>query len=278
VEAFKTLRTNVHFIQVDQPPRIVLVGSGSPSEGKSTVAVNYAVAVAQAGKRVVLVDCDLRRPTIHRFFGLEPSPGLTDCLADATLGIDGARATAIPNLRVVSSGPIPPNPSEVLGSQRMTAFLQLLTEHADLVLLDSSAALVVTDATVLAPHVDGVLLVVDEERSKLRATLRAVRGFTMVGGKVLGVVVNKCNPRTGGYGYHDHVRYYKSDQGGDAGDATDQYGGQRSRNVPAPALSEAAQPGVLTVSAPAGNGHEPVKPGVVARVLAGLGWMIEGPW
>jgi non-specific protein-tyrosine kinase len=233
-EAFKTLRTNVQFIDVDQPPRTILVGSGNPSEGKSTVAANYAVAVAQAGKQVILVDSDLRHPTIHRFFGLEPSPGLTDYLIVPSLGLRVVQDTTIANLRVVCSGPIPPNPSELLGSHRMTELLQLVKEHSNLVILDSPPALMVTDPSVLAPHVDSVVLVVDGEKSKMRATQRTVQRFTMVGGKVLGVVLNRFDPRTGGYSRYNQSGNYKSGQGGD---------GDRG-----------------------GAG----KPGAVARVMAGL--------
>jgi len=134
---------------------------------------------------------------------------------------------------------------------------------------------VVSDATVLAPHVDGVLLVVDAERSKLRATHRAVQRFTMVGGKVLGVVVNKCSPRTGGYSYRDHSDYYKGDR---AVGAAGKRGDQSRKTGEAPVVPEAAQAGALTESSAAGNNHGPARPGVVARVLAGLRWMIEGPW
>ena len=218
-EAFKTLRTNVQFVNVDRPPRTVLVASGRPSEGKSTVAANYAVAVAQSGKSVILVDCDLRRPSQHRIFGIEPGAGLTDYLRDARLGLSVARPTRIENLRLVSSGPIPPNPSELLGSQRMTDFIAMAIEHADMVVIDSPPALVVTDASVLAPHVDGIVLVLDEEKTRMRAALLTCQMFKMVGAKMLGVVVNKFDTRHAGYGgyyYYQYGGYYGTNQDSDS--------------------------------------------------------------
>jgi non-specific protein-tyrosine kinase len=214
-EAFKTLRTNIQFANVDRPPRLVLVASGRPSEGKSTVAANYAVAVAQSGKSVILVDCDLRRPSQQRIFGMEPGAGLTEYLRDTRLGISVARPTDIENLRLVGSGPIPPNPSELLGSQRMLEFIALASEHADLVVFDTPPALVVTDATVLAPHMDGIVLVLDEEKTKMRAAALTCQMFKMVGGKMLGIVVNKFDTRHAGYGgyyYYQYGGYYGADK------------------------------------------------------------------
>jgi capsular exopolysaccharide synthesis family protein len=211
-ESFKTLRTNVQFMNVDQPPRSILIASGSPSEGKTTIAANYAVAVAQAGRRVILVDCDMRRPSQDRMFGLGAGPGLTDYLSDDKLGLAVARITEVGNLRVVTCGPIPPNPSELLGSHRMASFLELAKSDADLVVLDSSPALVVTDASVLARQVDGVLLVVDQQSSRMRPTLRTLQLFTLVGGKVLGVVVNKFDTHHGGYGGYGYGEHYHGDK------------------------------------------------------------------
>lgn len=286
VEAFKTLRTNVQFMNVDQPPRTILVGSGGPMEGKTTVAANFAVAVAQAGKRVIVVDCDLRRPTLHHYFGLEPSPGLTEYLSEPSLGLGVARVNAIPNLLVVSSGATPPNPSELLGSHRMTRFLRLLTEQADLVILDSAPALVVADASVLASQVDGVLLVVDEERSKLRSTVRTVERFTMVGGRVLGLVVNKFDPRSVGYGRYGH--YYTSDQGGNSSHHTGEHLGYSaghghrelartpvSRTTPRGSTepdigNENMTSGPVAAYADARSDRRPSRPGIVLRMLTWL--------
>jgi Mrp family chromosome partitioning ATPase len=201
---------------------------------------------------------------------------LTDYLREPSLGLSVVQDTAVANLRVVCSGPIPPNPSELLGSHRMTEFLQLARANAaiDLVILDSSPALVVTDPSVLAPHVDGVLLVVDEEKSKLRATQRTVQRFTLVGSKVLGVVINKFDPRAGGsgsYGYYDQSGYYKSEQGreGNSGDPGKQ-GDQSTKNGHQSVLLKAAQPGALSASTTVGDGHGPARQGAVARVIAGL--------
>ncbi len=252
-EAFKTLRTNIQFMNVDQPPRTILICSGGPGEGKSTIAMNLAATVAQAGKRVILVDCDLRRPTVHKYLGLDPRPGLTEYLSDPAIGLQVARDSSIPNFFVVTSGSIPPNPSELLGSLRMGEFLLFLKEHADLVILDSSPVLAVTDPSVLAPHVDGILFVVDEEKSKMRATLRALQRFEMVGGNVLGVVFNKFNARSGNYGYYSSD-YYRSDQSDTNNRSRDgKRNGRRERSERTGAAAESVDPGSPAGSSPGRN-------------------------
>jgi Mrp family chromosome partitioning ATPase len=142
------------------------------------------------------------------------------------------------------------------------------------VILDSSPALVVTDPSVLASHVDGVLLVVDEEKSKMRATQRTVQRFTLVGAKVLGVVVNKFDPRTGGsgrYGYYDQSGYYKSELSGEGNSGNPgKQGDQSTKNGQQSVLLKAARPGVLSTSTTVGDGHGPARQGAVARVIAGL--------
>ncbi len=270
-ESFKTLRTNVQFVNVDRPPRTILIASGSPSEGKTTIAANYAVAVAQAGRRVILVDCDLRRPRQDRVFGLEPTPGLTDHLADSDLGLDVARDTSVANLRVVTSGPVPPNPSELLGSHRMAEFLDLARGDADLVVLDSPPALVVTDASVLAPQVDGVLLVVDEQTSKMRPTLRTIQLFNLVGAKVLGVVFNKFDARHGGYGYgyYHYSGYYRRGKGSDG---VREAGQDVQGDTPAGVATGDSVPHVgYEVAAPfARSSGELEQPGEAAKVSDGI--------
>ena len=158
-EAYRTLRTNIQFSSVDRPIRSLLVTSSSPGEGKSTTTANLAVVLAQTGQRVIVVDTDLRRPVLHKVFGVPNNVGLTNALlAGENVSLDGyLQPTEIETLSVLTSGPIPPNPSEMLGSHRMEHLVSVLSQAADIVLFDSPPVLAVTDAVVMARHVDGVL-------------------------------------------------------------------------------------------------------------------------
>ncbi len=162
-EAYRTLRTNIQFSSVDRPIRSLLVTSSSPGEGKSTTTANLAVVLAQTGQRVIVVDTDLRRPVLHKVFGVPNNVGLTNALlAGENVSLDGyLQPTETETLSVLTSGPIPPNPSEMLGSHRMAHLVSVLSQAADIVLFDSPPVLAVTDAVVMARHVDGVVLVVD---------------------------------------------------------------------------------------------------------------------
>jgi non-specific protein-tyrosine kinase len=210
-EAYRILRTNIQFAGVDQPVRTLLVTSAGPGEGKSTTAANLASVIAQTGQRVILVDTDLRRPTLHRIFNLPNHVGLTTALLSE--GTVSLQPTAIENLHVLTSGPIPPNPSELLGSQRMRTLVEGLCANADIVICDSPPVLAVTDAAVLGRQVDGVLLVVDAEQTREQALAGAVAELQKTGAKVLGVAINRLDSRTGGqYAYY----HYYSGETGDA--------------------------------------------------------------
>ena len=171
-EAYRSLRTNLEFSSLDHPIHTLLVTSAAPDEGKSTTLANLGVISAQAGKRVILLDCDLRRPRLHEFFGLGNNAGVTTAMLDpaATLPL---QATSVPNLRVMTSGPLPPNPADLLASERMNSLLTQAMADADLVLLDAPPVITVTDAALLAAKVDGVLLVVSAGTTTPRA--RAAR-------------------------------------------------------------------------------------------------------
>jgi tyrosine-protein kinase len=192
-EAFRTMRTNVEFADIDSGVHSLLVTSPSAGDGKSTVATNLALAFAQAGRRTILVDADLRRPAIHDFFDLSNTYGLTSLIRSMEVLDLGQVLRAIdePNLRVLTSGPLPPNPAELLGSNRMHNIVERLEAEADLVIFDSPPAASVTDAAVLASLTDGTILVVAAERTRRGAARTAQDALARVGGRVLGVVLNR---------------------------------------------------------------------------------------
>ena len=199
-EAYRGLRTNLTFSSLDRPLRTLLVTSAGPEEGKSTVLANLAVTEAQAGRQVVIVDADLRRPRQHELFALGNAAGLTTLLADEkslqnlSLQAEVLQATEAPGLRVLTSGPLPPNPTELLASQRMAALLAALCAAADLVFLDAPPVVVVTDAAILAAQVDGVLLVVNANGTRREHAQRAQQLLAKVNARIVGSVLNNAAP------------------------------------------------------------------------------------
>jgi succinoglycan biosynthesis transport protein ExoP len=209
-EAFRMLRANIEFAQVDRECRTMMVTSPNPGEGKSTVAVNLATVMAQAGRRVLLVDADLRRPTVHHTLGLDNRRGLTTLLAQGGDPIDVVQATDLPGfIMVMTSGPIPPNPAELLGSARMTQVLAKMADMVDLVILDTPPVLAVADPAVLAGRVDGVTLVVDAGRTSVEALRRTRDTLARASANVLGVVLNRLDTNSGGY----YQQYYAEQRG-----------------------------------------------------------------
>ncbi len=217
-EAYRTLRTNLQFSSPDRPLRSLVVTSALATEGKTTTSANLAVVMAQAGKRVVLLDADLRRPSLHKTFGLPNRAGLTDAL----VGEPGEmrsylQDTDVENLRIMTSGPLPPNPQELLGSQRMKELIQAVQQEADIVIVDTPPSLLMADANVLAAHADGVLLVVNTGQTRRDAVQRATHGLRQVGAHVVGGVLNRVDSRGGrGYYYYYYASsYYGKDEQGD---------------------------------------------------------------
>lgn len=202
-EAYRAIRTNLQFAAAgDKKVKTIVFTSALPSEGKSTTDTNLAIVMGQDNKRVLLVDCDLRRPVMHRRFGL-PNRGLTNCFADDLKLADVIQHDIYPNLDVVTSGPIPPNPAELLGSPKMQELLQGVEDDYDYILLDLPPILVVTDAAVVGSKADGVILVVGsgdispDEARQAKALLE--KGNV----NILGVVLNKVPQRhQGGYYYY----------------------------------------------------------------------------
>ncbi|MGH3345146.1 MAG: polysaccharide biosynthesis tyrosine autokinase [Carbonactinosporaceae bacterium] len=203
-EAFRQLRTNLQFINVDRPSRRIVFTSAIAQEGKSTATCNLAITMAQAGQRVVLVEADLRRPKIHRYLGLEGAVGLTDVLIGRAGLDDVLQQWGNLPLKVLPSGSIPPNPSELVGSSRMEELLTLLEAEADVVLIDAPPLLPVTDAAVLARRCDGVVLVARYGKVRREQIHRAVQHLAGVDARLLGTLFN-CVPTKGGdayaYGY-----------------------------------------------------------------------------
>jgi len=208
-EAYRTLRTSIQFAGLDHKCRTVVVASTSPGEGKSTTVANFGVVMAQAGSRVCIVDSDLRRPTLHRIFGLGNARGLSTALLDGLPFGEVAQPTAVPNLYVLTSGPLPPNPAELVGAHRMQEFLEAATTDFDMILLDSPPIVSVSDALALAAVVDGVILVVRAGAIPQDVVRRAAGQIEAVKGRILGVLMNSVNLKRDGY-YYDYYRYYHS--------------------------------------------------------------------
>ncbi len=211
-EAYRVLRTNLGFAAIDGALNTILVTSPSPGEGKSTTTANLGVVMAQAGKRVIIVDSDLRRPTQHQIFGVSNSHGLTTALLDhVTPAVAHLQDTKVKGLRLLSSGPIPPNPAEILSSQRMGLLIQELSQEADMLLFDTPPTLSVTDAAVLAPQVDGALFVVHVGETRREALKQAIERLRQSNSQILGVVLNRINPSQGSYYYYQYYSTYTQD-------------------------------------------------------------------
>ena len=206
-EAFRTLRTNIRFARPDRPRGSLLITSAQPGEGKSLVAANLAVAIAQEGRSAVVIDGDLRRPSLHRFFGLPNRLGLTSLIMDEGLSLeDVVQETDVPRLRVITSGPLPPNPLDMLASRRAQQLLTHVKSLCDTLVLDSPPVLSVTDAMLLATHVDTALLVVGARNTRRDLIVKAYHTLRRSGVDVIGAVLNKVRQSDLGY-YYSHYYY-----------------------------------------------------------------------
>lgn len=197
-EAYRTLRTNLQFVSLDKPLRTLLITSPGPEEGKSTLLANLAVAIAQGEKRAIMVDCDLRRPSLHKLFGLDHQRGLTTMmLDDKAMNDPPLQETGVPGLQLLASGPLPPSPPDLLGSQRMDRVLAALKERADIVLLDAPPVIAVSDAAILATKVDGVLLVVSSGQTRRDSVQAAKTRLEKVNARLIGAVLMNVPLDTG---------------------------------------------------------------------------------
>jgi tyrosine-protein kinase Etk/Wzc len=219
-ESYRHLRTNVQFIQVDTPLHCIVITSANPKEGKTTTTCNLAISFSQTEKKILLIDADMRRPTVHTTFGIPNTIGLNEHLFGKASIEDVIRKNVIPNLDIIPCGMTPPNPSEILGSKRMKEFIAQMKERYDLILFDTPPILAVTDAAILATEADGVVLVAAAGQTQMPGLERVAEFLTGIGVKLLGVVLNKFDARHAygaysssyQYGYYGYESgYYRED-------------------------------------------------------------------
>ena len=206
-EAYRTVRTNLEFVARTGDKKILVVASPSMGEGKTTTTANLAVSLAQTGKYVIALSCDLRKPRLHKFFDLSNDRGVTTILKDGASVLDVIQRTGVDNLRLISSGPVPHNPAELLGSKAMAELISDLRRLADYIVIDTAPVLQVADCLVIAPQTDGVILVVDAS-STTKAAVRVVsQQLDQVGAEMLGGIFNDFDPNDA-KSYPGYYKYY----------------------------------------------------------------------
>ena len=213
-EFCRNIRTNINFLAREdgKPPTRILITSAGPREGKTTSSINLGIAFAAAGRRVCLVDADLRRPSLHHAFGPDNSVGFSSLIQGTATVDEVAQVTPQPGLLVVPSGPRPPNPAEMLGSPACIAALDKLNQHFDLVIIDSPPVVAVTDAVVLSAHVEGVVMVVKSFKVAKDLVMQAKRQLTDVEARLIGVILNDFDIQRKTYGYYYYYTYYGAER------------------------------------------------------------------
>lgn len=212
-EAYRGIRTSILFSSAENEPKVILVSSAGPQEGKTITATNLAITMAQSGNKVIMLDCDMRRPKIHKVFGINRDRGMTNLLV-GNQDIKGTLFhTEVPNLDVIPCGPIPPNPSEIIGSARMKKLLDLLREKYTRIIIDSPPITAVTDAVILAKSTDGMVLVIRASDTAREIVKNGLDQIQSVGGHVLGAILNGVDMGSDGYYYYQYYYYYYGENG-----------------------------------------------------------------
>lgn len=210
-EAYRTLRTNLNFAVLDREVRVIAVTSPAPHDGKTATAVNLAVVLAQAGHRTLLVDADMRRPYVHRVFQVDNSCGITNALVQGRDPLEFLRPGPVDNLSLLFCGPLPPNPAELLASERVTGLWPRLREQFDYVVVDSPPVLAVADAMMIGSQADGVLLVLSAGETRIEAAREAKERLVHANAHILGVVLNRVRMSAQEYPYYYY--YYTPGDG-----------------------------------------------------------------
>lgn len=206
-EAYRTMRTNIEFSNLDKEIKTIVVTSSQQNEGKSTVIANLAVSFAgMENKRVLIIEGDLRNPTVHRMFNISNTHGVTDILTGQKSFEECVHTTEMPGLHVLSCGKIPPNPAEMLASNKMKIFIESLKDHYDYIFIDSPPIGIITDAGIISTYADGTILVVASNEVDIEMAKIAKERLDKVSANILGVVLNKFEDTSGSYGYYNY--YY----------------------------------------------------------------------
>jgi len=238
VEAYKTLRTNVQFLMNNSTSTVITFTSPLPRDGKSTVTSNLGVAFAQTSTKVVIVDCDMRNPRLNKFFNVNPSPGLSNYLANLVDLEEIFQPTEYENLHIVSSGRIPPNPAELLSSKGMIELIEILKSRFDLILLDTPPVGIVSDACVTSKYSDGTVLVIKHYSSTYAMVEKCLNSLKLVDAKVIGIVMNAVDyskvygKRYNKYGYSYDYKYgygYYGSYGKNP--SIDEFSGENSKGI-----------------------------------------------
>jgi capsular exopolysaccharide synthesis family protein len=207
-EAYRVLRTNIQYSSIDKPLKTIVVTSSGPGEGKSTTIVNLSIAFAQSGSKVLLIDADLRKPKVHKLFGMYNKRGLSNMLVAHYDYQEYINKCEVENLHVLTCGVIPPNPSELLSTKSMKQFIEKIREDYDMVFIDAPPVGTVTDAAILSTEVDGVIMVISSGKVDDKALIRSKELLEKVNANIIGVVLNKVNKNNQGY-YHNHYYDYQ---------------------------------------------------------------------
>lgn len=211
-EAYRTLRTNIQYASFDKELRRILVTSSGPGEGKSTTAANLALSIAETGKSVLLIDCDLRKPSIHKKFKISNEKGVTNFLL-GEVTFEQATKVYKNKLFIMTAGTIPPNPAEMLSSNKLKNFLKKVSDQFDMVIIDSPPVMAVTDAQILSTITDGVILVITSAQTEKVMAIKAKESLKKVNANILGVVLNRIKEENGkSYGYY---YYYNEEENGE---------------------------------------------------------------